>query len=137
MTNDDSGSPLGAKTRRQFRVEKTLREIIGQRFMSMNSLFGGAMVTVVRVSCGSDLRTAQVFVSVFNTNDEHDIEDIFDVIEEQRSLIQHRIGKELPMKFCPKLKFVLDSSIDKLVHFSEVLNESKTKSSDDSSIERE
>ncbi len=127
-----SEDTLDAKSRRTSRVEKTLREIIGQRLMSMNSLFDGAMVTVVRVACSSDLRAADVYISVFSTDEDYDVEDVFDVLEEQRAMIQHRIGKELPMKFCPKLKFVLDSSIDKLVHFSEVLNESKKNSPSES-----
>jgi ribosome-binding factor A len=124
MSDQDEGQ-LDSKSRRLIRVEKTLREIIGQSFLSMNSLFGGAMVTVVRVECNSDMRIAKVFVSIFGATDEDGIEDVFDALDEQRASIQHKIAKELPMKFCPKLNFVLDDSIDKLVHFSEVLNESK------------
>jgi ribosome-binding factor A len=118
---------LDTKSRRLSRVEKTLREIIGQQLMTMTSFFEGALVTLVRVSCSPDLRHAQVFVSVFG--DENDItdEEVLDVLEEHRAVIQHKIAKELPMKFCPKLKFVLDGSIEKLVHVSELLNESNTK----------
>lgn len=127
MSEHDSSQDgqLDSKSRRLVRVEKTLREIIGQSFLSMNSLFGGAMVTVVRVQCNSDLRLAKVYVSIFGTTDEDGVDDVFDALDEQRAMIQHKIAKELPMKFCPKLNFVLDESIDKLVHFSEVLNESK------------
>ncbi len=113
---------LDSKNRRIVRVEKTLREIVGQSLLTMNSMFGGAMVTVVRVQCNSDLRLAKVFISVFGADD---VEDVLDELDEKRAYLQHKIAKELPMKFCPKLSFVLDDSIDKLVHFSEVLNESK------------
>lgn len=126
--NEDPSAKLDAKSRRVSRVEKTLREIIGGQLMSMNSLFEGILVTVVRVHCAPDLRNAQVFISLFNTEGEEDKDFVFDVLEEQRALIQHKIGKELPMKFCPKLRFILDGSIDKLVHVSELINESKTDS---------
>lgn len=122
---DDRKQTSDNKERRLSRIEKTLREIIGQQFLSMNSLFGGVMVTLVRVSCARDLRSAEVFISLFNADDEDAIDDVFDVLEEKRSLLQHQVAKELPMKFCPKLKFTLDSSIDKLVHFSTILNKTK------------
>ena len=48
------------KSRRLFRVEKTLREIIGQHLSANLQLFEGALVSVVRVSASPDLRNAQV-----------------------------------------------------------------------------
>lgn len=122
MTFDDATEPKGQKSRRLSRVEKTLREIIGQHLSANLQLFEGALVSVVRISSSPDLRNAQVFVSIYGGPDY--AEDlVFDVLKDQRALMQHKIAKELPMKFCPKLKFVLDGSIDKLVHFSEVLNQ--------------
>ena len=119
---------LDSKSRRLSRVEKSLREVLGQHMSANLQLFEGALVTVVRVSCSPDLRNAEAFISVYGgpSEDPAENEDIvFDVLDEQRTMMQHKISKELPMKFCPKLKFTLDGSIDKLVHFSEILNEEK------------
>jgi len=125
-----------AKLRRLSRVEKTLREIIGQHLSANLQLFEGALVSVVRVVSSPDLRNAKVFISVYGGNE--DSEDIvFDVLDEQRAMIQHKISKELPMKFCPVLKFVLDDSIDKLVHFSEVLNADKKPEASDHASDSE
>ena len=124
MSLNDKAGAGDAKSRRVSRVEKTLREIIGQHLSANLQLFEGALVSVVRVAASPDLRSAQVFVSVYG-GDEFSEDLVFDVLDEQRVVIQHKIAKELPMKFCPKLKFVLDGSIDKLVHVSEVLNADK------------
>ena len=124
MSLNDKAGAGDAKSRRVSRVEKTLREIIGQHLSANLQLFEGALVSVVRVAASPDLRSAQVFVSVYG-GDEFSEDLVFDVLDEQRVVIQHKIAKELPMKFCPKLKFVLDGSIDKLVHVSEVLNSDK------------
>lgn len=124
MGVNDKTDAGDAKSRRLVRVERILREIIGQHLAANLQRFEGALVSVVRVGASSDLRNAQVFISVYG-GDEYSEDLVFDVLDEQRAMIQHKIAKELPMKFCPKLKFVLDSSIDKLVHFSEVLNADK------------
>jgi len=124
MSLNDKAGAGDAKSRRVSRVEKTLREIIGQHLSANLQLFEGALVSVVRISASPDLRNAQVFISVYG-GEEHSEDLVFDVLDEQRVMIQHKIAKELPMKFCPKLKFMLDGSIDKLVHVSEVLNADK------------
>ncbi len=121
MTDDN----LTAKSRRVLRVEKVLRQIIGEHLISISFLFNAVMVTVIKVACASDLRSASVYISVYHSNGDFDTESVFDVLEGQRALIQHRIGKELPIKFCPRLKFILDSSIDKMTHFSQLLHESR------------
>ncbi len=132
---DDRKQTSDNKARRLSRIEKTLREIVGQKLLSMNSLFNGVMVTLVRVRCARDLRSAELFISLFNTEDDDAVEDVFDVLEEKRALLQHQVAKELPMKFCPKLTFTLDGSIDKLVHFSTVLNETKINRDSDSNAD--
>lgn len=108
-----------SKSVRVSRVEKSLREVLGKYLSSNSSLFEGALVTLVRVSCSPDLRNAAAFVSVYGGDEDL----VFEILEEQRPYMQNIVGKEIPMKYCPKIKFMLDGSIDKLVHISDILNE--------------
>lgn len=101
------------------RVEQTLKEVLANKMISYSSLFDGAIVTVVRVNCSPDLKNAKVFLSIFGSEDE---EDIFNQLEDRRSQLQHEVSKKVRMKFCPKISFIKDGSIDKLVHVSNVLN---------------
>jgi ribosome-binding factor A len=124
MSSNDKAGAGDAKFRRVSRVEKTLREIIAQHLSANLQLFEGALVSVVRVMSSQDLRGAEVYISVYG-GDEYSEDLVFDILDEQRPMIQHKIAKELPMKFCPVLKFVHDDSIDKLVHVSKILNADK------------
>ncbi len=107
------------------RVEQTLKEVIAAKLASYSSLFSGALVTLVRVSCSPDLKNAQVFLSVF-CSDESDCEsEVFEQLEDRRVQLQHEISKKVRMKFCPRIKFIKDGSIDKLVQVSDVLNKNQ------------
>lgn len=101
------------------RVEQTLKEVLASKMISYASLFDGALVTVVRVHCSPDLKNAKVFLSIFGSDDE---DEILDQLKDRRSQLQHEVSKKIRMKFCPKISFIKDGSIDKLVHVSSVLN---------------
>lgn len=112
----------GTSSSRIDRVEQTLKEVLANKMISYSSLFEGAIVTVVRVNCSPDLKNAKVFLSIFGSEDE---ESVFDQLEDRRSQLQHEISKKIRMKFCPRISFIKDGSIDKLVHVSNVLNKKK------------
>jgi len=116
MKNSQSGQQGHSRIDR---VEQTLKEVLASKMISYASLFNGALVTVVRVDCSPDLKNAKVFLSVFGTDDE---DYVFEQLADRRSQLQHEISKKIRMKFCPKIKFVKDGSIEKLVHVSSVLN---------------
>ena len=101
------------------RIEQTLKEVLASKMISYSSLFDGALVTVIRVHCSRDLRNAKVFLSIFGSEDEN---DILDQLEDRKSQLQHEVSKKIRMKFCPKISFIKDNSIDKLIHVSSVLN---------------
>lgn len=116
-----------SKSKRVAKVEKSLQEILANYFIEISSLFEGALVSVIRVNAAADLRHAQVFVSVYGG----DADFVFDVLDEKRTQMQHKISKSLPMKFCPKLKFILDGSVDQLIHISEIVNSNKNSNKED------
>lgn len=107
----------GERSKRVLRVEKSLRQILGEEINRKSSLFDGALVSLIEAKVSPDLRAAKIFVSVYGGDER----DALDTLEELRPFFQQKIGKELPMKFCPKLKFLVDQSVDRLVHVSEVL----------------
>ncbi len=120
--NTSDKNSAGEKSRRVSRVEKTLSEVIGQYMSQMNHMFHGALVTLVRVSTSPDLRNAKVYISVFGGAEEGIADEVIYELEEMRPEIQRKIAKEIRMKFCPKLEFVMDDGIDKLSKVSEILN---------------
>ncbi len=108
------------------KVESELRQIIGE-FLSTKCIFGNVMITLVRVHPAGDLRSAKVFVSFFGgTPEEQD--EAFEELEERRPLLQSHVAKNLPMKFCPKLKFYKDTTMEHTQFVHQVLKDEESSS---------
>ena len=93
------------------RVNGVMREVIG-------TTIGGELqdprigfVTVTAVETSSDLRTAQVHVSVLGTDEEKDA--TMEALRAAHGVIQKAIATELRMKRTPSLTFVYDDSIER------------------------
>ena len=93
------------------RVNEVMREVIG-------TTIGGELqdprigfVTVTAVETSSDLRTAQVHVSVLGTDEEKDA--TMEALRAAHGVIQKAIATELRMKRTPSLTFVYDDSIER------------------------
>ena len=68
-------------------------------------------MTVTAVETSSDLRTAQVHVSVLGTDEEKDA--TMEALRAAHGVIQKAIATELRMKRTPSLTFVYDDSIER------------------------
>ena len=68
-------------------------------------------MTVTAVETSSDLRTAQVHVSVLGTDEEKDA--TMEALRAAHGVIQKAIAAELRMKRTPSLTFVYDDSIER------------------------
>ena len=116
-----SQEEMPTKNRRVLRVEKEIREIVGLH------LVGGfhgelhAITTVSRVSVTSDLRSARINVSVLGSEAEQ--ESALEVLNKYSYEVQREIAKSLPLRYCPKVKFFLDKSLEKVLKVEKILFE--------------
>lgn len=105
--------------RRVQRAEKELRHIIASFLVSKLKVPLPGVVTVAQVSVNPDMRTGKVFLSFMGAQE--DREEVQSLIDQQASEIQRDIGKNLTMKFCPKMKFFVnhsqseDSELDQMI----------------------
>ncbi len=112
---------MPTKNRRVLRVEKEIREIVGLH------LVGGfhgelhAITTISRVSVTSDLRSARINVSVLGSEAEQ--EAALEVLNKYAFEVQKQIAKALPIRYCPKVKFFLDKSLEKVLKVEKILFE--------------
>ncbi|MCB0390990.1 MAG: 30S ribosome-binding factor RbfA [Bdellovibrionales bacterium] len=97
-------------SRRVQRVERELREIVSVFLISgvKEPLMG--LVTVTRVSASPDLRHAKVFLSMMASETEK--QENLEILKSSAKIVQHLISKQLPMKFCPKISFILDKGFE-------------------------
>ena len=104
---------------RMLRVNEVVkRELSG--IIAREITFEGALVSVNHVEVSSDLKTAQVFVSVLGS-ESGDI--VMKKLEENRPAFQSELARRVIMKFTPHLFFHLDESIARGSRVVEILQE--------------
>ena len=95
--------------RRVLRVEKSLREVISSYLISGFREPLPAMVSIPQVRATKDLRNAKVYVSLIGADESEETQnECISILNESAFEIQGHVGKQLKMKFCPKLKFYRD-----------------------------
>lgn len=105
--------------RRVARVEREVQQTIAQFLISgfKSSLPG--LVTVARVQMPADLRTAKVYVSVLG--DPKHLDETVELLQERAFEVQNYLGKELKMRYCPKLTFLADSNTEQILRVERIL----------------
>lgn len=112
--------------RRISRVEQEVQKTIAQFLISGFRFPLPGLVTISRVMMPGDLRTAKVYISVLGTDPER--ESALETLKERAFEVQNYIGKELRMRFCPKLTFYMDHTTEHVLKIDRILHElEKTK----------
>ena len=104
------------------RVNALLRRAIGE---ALYKVFAGdpidlASITVTQVVTARNLRNATVSVSIFGHENERGV--ILRKLASKADMLQSIINRELTLKYTPRLRFMLDGSIEKGDHVLDVLN---------------
>lgn len=128
---DNKGESRGDGRRVQ-KVEKEVHATIAQYLISgFKNPFSG-IVTVSRIRMTSDLKSAKVYVSVIGNDDAEDKEDVVETLNQRAFEVQTYISKTLKMRFCPKLKFFVDDTVDAIIKIEKLIDEvSKNKKEED------
>lgn len=109
----EGGGGVQVAVERLERVNSLLKRVIAESMFSVmqgDSVQPG-LITVTDVSCGKDLRDATVKVSVFG--DDNLKRTALQHLKHNAKRFQAAIGREVRMKFTPRLVFQLDLSLEK------------------------
>lgn len=113
-------------SQRQLRVGEQLKHILAeemQRFDLLSLMDDDApmpMLTVTEIRPSPDLRQATVYVV---TMDDRDIAHVLQVLNERAPMFQKAVGKQLSMKFTPRLTFKQDQSFENSQRINQLLSE--------------
>ncbi|AHZ84099.1 30S ribosome-binding factor RbfA [Bdellovibrio bacteriovorus] len=107
--------------RRIARVEREIQATIAQFLIRGFKTPLPGLVTVASVKMPADLRAAKVYVSILG--DEKQQDEALDLLQERAFEIQNYIGKELKMRYCPKLTFYLDHATEQVLKVEKILHE--------------
>ncbi len=105
---------------RMRRVNAAVREVLAEAIGELRDPRIG-FVTVTGVETSSDLRQAQVFVSVLGSDRKR--ERTLEGLEAAHGVLQARIGRELRLKRTPQLTFAYDDSVERGVRMSQLIDE--------------
>ncbi|WP_295903887.1 30S ribosome-binding factor RbfA [uncultured Bdellovibrio sp.] len=123
--------------RRVARVEREIQATIAQFLIRGFKTPLPGLVTVSQVKMPADLRAAKVYISVLGSDAQQ--EEALELLQERAFEIQNFIGKELKMRYCPKLTFYPDHTTEQVLKVERILHEleeerksaGKTEESDD------
>ncbi len=93
------------------RVNELVRRELSQAMFHVvhDREFDMSAVTITRVDVSNNLRSAQVWVSIMDTVPNRG--SMFGIIKKHRADLQAHIGKNLNLKYTPRLNIVLDDSV--------------------------
>ncbi|MBK9322781.1 MAG: 30S ribosome-binding factor RbfA [Bdellovibrionaceae bacterium] len=105
--------------RRVARVEREVQQTVAQFLISGFKLPLPGLVTVARVQMPADLRTAKVYISLLGNQE--DLDEAIELLQARAFEVQSFIGKELKMRYCPKLTFHADSNTEQILKVERIL----------------
>jgi ribosome-binding factor A len=119
-------------TRRQEKFARLIKEAVSSAIRDgLNDPRIVGFVSVTRVQVSADLRSADVFLSVFG-GDEASQRRTYEAIEHGRSRVQALMADRLNSKFCPVLHLKIDEAFKKTLETMKLIDQAsqQSKSSD-------
>ena len=102
------------------RVNESLREVIAGEVARLKDP-GLGFITITGVSVSPDLRAARVYYSVLG--DESEKESTQSAWDRAASRVQGVVGREVRLRYNPRLEFVFDESVEQGLRMERLLQE--------------
>ncbi len=108
------------------RVNEILKREIAAILEKENISRENTLISITKVQCSSCLKNATVYVSVYGGAQAED--EVIQLLESKRALIQKRIAKTIVLKYTPVLRFTADRNLeegDRVLNILRELEEEK------------
>lgn len=96
---------------RLLRVRELLKREIGEAIRREIPVQQAGLVTVNDVDVAGDLKNAKVYLGLLGTIEQK--KTALDMLNKNRTRIQSFVAKTVVLKYTPKLKFLVDESVDR------------------------
>ena len=106
---------------RHQRVRELLKRAIGEIVRREIPLNEAGLVTVADVGVSGDLKSAVVYVGIVGTAEQR--KRGFAFLRKDRRRIQQLVSRSVVLKHTPRLRFLMDDSIERGNRVLEILNE--------------
>jgi ribosome-binding factor A len=110
-------------TRRQEKAARVVKEAVSDAIANhLSDPRIEGFVSVTRVDVTADLRTADVYLSIFGRDDVSQ-NKTFEAITHARSRIQSLLADKMQSKFCPVLRFHMDEQFKKTLEIIKLIDQ--------------
>ena len=101
-----------ASVDRIVRVNELLKRVLADLMetLALNEE-NGCIISITRVECASNLKSAQVYVSILGAKNDEAEQRVIRRLIERKSEIQTLMSREVILKYTPVLQFILDKSV--------------------------
>lgn len=123
-------------TRRQEKVARVVKEAVSDGVRSLNDPRIEGFISVTRVEMAPNLRNAEVFFSIFGSNETAQ-KKTFIAITHATSRIQWTLAARIKSKFCPILKFHMDEEFKKTLETMRLIEQAVSEIKDKDSTENQ
>ncbi|MCT4618661.1 MAG: 30S ribosome-binding factor RbfA [Marinisporobacter sp.] len=103
------------------RISEEIKKLVST--MIMNELKDpriSTLTSVVEVDVTRDLRYANIFISVYGSKEERD--NTLKALKSASGFIRKEIGRKLKLRYTPEPIFNMDTSIEKGIYMSSLIN---------------
>jgi ribosome-binding factor A len=122
-------------TRRQEKVARVVKEAVSDAIANhLNDPRIEGFVSVTRVDMSADLRSADVYLSIFGKDDAAQ-NKTYAAITHAKSRIQSLLAGKLECKFCPVLRFQKDEKLKKTLETMKLIDETTSEREKKDSVE--
>jgi len=114
-----------AESHRQQRVAERIRKILSAELAKGNfsdAVLDKQPVTLTHVDPSPDLRHAKIYFTALGGVSLVSVKELKDALTRQKTALQAALGRQLTMKFTPKLVFVPDDAFDKADHMNRLIH---------------
>lgn len=107
--------------RRVARVEAEVQKTVAQYLIQGFREPLPGLVTVSRVIMPADLRNAKVYISVLGSEEDRKL--ALERLNARAYEVQNFVGKQLRMRYCPKIQFYNDETTEQVMKIERILHE--------------
>ncbi len=94
---------------RQKRVAEAIRAAVAEYLILNLANTTPGFVSVTNAKMTPDLKIAYVYFSIYGS--EEDVAFTFKTLEQHSGRVRFHVGKEVPLKYVPELRFFIDDSL--------------------------
>ena len=101
-----------ASVDRIVRINELLKRVLADLMetLALNEE-NGCIISITRVDCASNLKSAQVYVSILGAKSDEAEQRVIRRLIERKAEIQTLMSQEVILKYTPVLQFILDKSV--------------------------